>query len=144
MVTVAPKRRCTPAEVNEHIDRMIEEYRENGELPTDFRLMEIAKVSSRTLDRWYSGDQDKESDVDESGAKLYKEAMNRLVQFRSQLCVEKIAENPKASGWIFLSKQKRWGGFQDVQKVESAGTQKLEISIKGADGKPLKYGRNKS
>lgn len=141
---MARKRICTVEQVNEFIDQMVAEYRECGEIPTDFRLMELAKVSSRTLDRWYSGEQDKESDEDESGAKLYKEAMNRLVQFRSQLCVEKIAENPKASGWIFLSKQKRWGGFQDVQKVESAGTQKLEISIKGADGKPLKYGRNKS
>lgn len=142
---MARKPLCTVERVNAYIDLMIMDCKEQDIVPTDFRLMELAGVSSRTLDRWYSGDQDKEADEDEAGHKSYKDAMNRLIQFRSQLCVDKMAASPKtAANWIFLSKQKRWGGFQDVQKMESNGTQKLEISIKGADGNPLKHGRDKA
>lgn len=129
----------TAEEVREAVEKMIEEYYENGTIPTDFRLLEITKASPRTLDRWYSGEKDR--DTDEAAKDTFKAAMDRLVQFRSQICVEEIAANPKASGWIFLSKQARWGGFQDgVQRFENKGSQDIKITIAGADGKPLKHG----
>lgn len=130
-------------QVREAIDRMIGEYYQNGTLPTDFRLLELTGVSRRTMDGWYNGARDPdEEDTEESiNGDTFKSAMHRLVQFRSQICVEEIAANPKATGWIYLSKQARWGGFMDsVQRTETKGTADIKISLMGSDGKPVKNG----
>ena len=130
-----------PEEVNKAVDDMIEAYEERGEMPTDYILRKRLGGSDRTLHRWYDGFYDKEDG--ESGTKTYQEAMLRLVEFRRHICVEGIANGGnKVTGWIFLSKQKLWGGFQDsVQRVENNGKQNITISIAGSDGKPLRHGK---
>ena len=135
----APKR--TAEEVAAAVEELINEYRENGDMPTDYRLAEKTGVSTRTVDRWYTGEKDSEEDTADESAMTYKESMQRLINFRRQLCIENIAggASNKVTGWIFLSKQPRWGGFQDsVQRTETSGKQDIKITIAGADGKPLK------
>lgn len=136
--------KCTAAQVAAAVEELINEYLEEGQMPTDYRLMEKTKVSSRTVDRWYSGEKDSDEDTADESKLTYKEAMQRLINFRRQLCVENIAggASNKVTGWIFLSKQTRWGGFQDsVQRTETKGSQDIKITIAGADGKPLKNGK---
>lgn len=125
-----------PDRVADVVEEMIDEYMESGILPTDFRLQEKVKVSQRTIDRWYSGELDREDDE-----VSYKDSLQRLISFRSQLCIENLANGAsnKATNWIFLAKQPRWGGFQDsVQRTETKGSQDIKITIAGADGKPLR------
>lgn len=132
----------TPEQVAQAVDELMKDYIENGTMPTDYRLMEKLGVSVLTMQRWYDGFYDEEDD--EPNGLTYKAAMNRLVEFRRGICVEQIASGAsnKVTGWIFLSKQKLWGGFQDsVQRTETKGTQAITISIAGADGKPLKNGK---
>ena len=139
--------KCTPEQVAAAVDELINDYLDNGVMPTDYRLMEKLGVRSRTIRYWYDGFHDKDEDIDEEDeptSLTYQEAMNRLIDFRRQLCVENIANGAsnKVTGWIFLSKQKLWGGFQDsVQRTETKGSQSITISIAGADGKPLKNGK---
>ena len=130
--------KCTPEKLAEVVEVLINDYNENGVMPTDYRLNELTGVSRKTQERWYDGVYDEE---EERG---YQEHMSRLVEFRSQICVENGAGGAanKSTFWIYLSKQKLWGGFTDsVQRVESSGKQDIKITIAGADGKPLKYGK---
>ncbi len=97
-----------------------------------------ARGGGKTQERWYDGV------YDEGEERGYQESMSRLVEFRAQICVENIAAGAsnKVTGWIFLSKQKLWGGFQDsIQRTETSGKQDIKITIAGADGKPLKHGK---
>ena len=133
----------TPEQVAAVVDELINDYIENGVMPTDYRLKEKLGVSDRTLGRWYDGVYDGDEDEEPTGP-TYQEAVNRLIDFRRQICIENIANGAsnKVTGWIFLSKQKLWGGFQDsVQRTETKGSQSITISIAGADGKPLKNGK---
>lgn len=135
--------RNTPEKVAKAVDELITDYEENGVLPTDYRLQKKLGVAIRTTQRWYDGFYDKDEDEEETGL-TYKEAMSRLVEYRRQICVDQIAggASNKVTGWIFLSKQKLWGGFQDsVQRTETTGKQSITISIAGSDGKPLKNGK---
>lgn len=132
----------TPEQVAAAVDELMNDYVQNGTMPTDYRLMEKLGVQVRTMQRWYDGFYDEEDE--EPTGMTYQEAMNRLVEFRRGICVEQIASGAsnKVTGWIFLSKQKLWGGFQDsVQRTETKGSQSITISIAGADGKPLKHGK---
>lgn len=135
--------------VNKAIDELIADYIHNDVLPTDYRLMDKLSISSRTLDRFYEGYFDRKDgfnenddvnlDVDDKSTKeTYVGAVKRLIEFRRQICVDNLAKSKQGqTGWIFLSKQPRWGGFQDVQRTESKGEQKLEIIIKDHNGKPV-------
>ncbi len=130
--------KCTPEQLENAVDKLINDYIDNGIVPTDFRLTEMTGVSKRTQERWYDGL------YDEDEERGYQEHMSRLVSFRSQICVENLANGAsnKMTGWIFLSKQKLWGGFLDsVQRTETKGSQAITISIAGADGKPLNHGK---
>lgn len=132
------KPKCPPEKLAKAVDELINDYLENGIVPTDFRLSEKTGVQKKTQERWLDGFYDQE---EERG---YQEHMSRLVDFRSQICVENIASGAsnKVTGWIFLSKQKLWGGFQDsVQRTETSGKQDIKITINGADGKPLRKGK---
>lgn len=134
--------KCTPEQLAKAVDELINDYLEKDIVPTDFRLTEKTGVSKKTQERWLDGMYEKD-DVESDGPS-YQELMSRLVEFRSQICVENIASGAsnKVTGWIFLSKQKLWGGFQDsVQRVENKGSQDIKITIAGADGKPLKNGK---
>jgi hypothetical protein len=134
--------KCTPEQVAQAVDKLINDYMDNGTMPTDYRLMKKLGVQVKTMQRWYDGFYDEEDE--EPTGLTYQEAMNRLVEFRRGICVEQIASGAsnKVTGWIFLSKQKLWGGFQDsVQRTETKGSQSITISIAGADGKPLKNGK---
>ena len=126
--------KCTAEMLGEAVDALINDYMNEGIVPTDYRLTEKTGVCKKTQERWFDGFYDE-------GEEGYREHMSRLVEFRSQICVENIAggASNKVSGWIFLSKQKLWGGFTDsVQRTETKGTQDIKITIAGPDGKPLK------
>ena len=69
--------------------------------------------------------------------RTYHGELKRLIQYRSAACVAHIARGGQVTGWIFLSKQKRWGGFSDVQKQETSGKQEITVTVKGADGREL-------
>jgi len=132
------KPRCSPEKLAQAVDELINDYLENGVVPTDYRLAEKTGVQKKTHERWFDGLYDQEED------RGYQAHMSRLVEFRSQICVENIASGAsnKVTGWIFLSKQKLWGGFQDsVQRTETSGKQDIKITINGADGKPLRKGK---
>ena len=69
--------------------------------------------------------------------RTYSAELKRLIQYRSNACVAHIAKGGQVTGWIFLSKQKRWGGFSDTQSMESQNTSEITVKIKGANGKEL-------
>ena len=149
-------RRNTPEQVRKAVDQMIRTYRETGDVDslTDFALLDIlGNISPRTLERYYDGSADKalqdadsyDADTDSVGDNSIKEgygdALKRLVEFRRATCVSHIASGGASTtitGWIFLSKQPHWGGFQDIQRVEKTGNQSFSIQLLGADGKPLR------
>ena len=130
--------KCTPERLAAAVDELIRDYEENGIVPTDYRLSEKVGVSIKTQERWYDGFYDKDDECPDG--KSYQESMTRLVEFRNQICVENLINGAsnKSSPYIFLSKKKLWGGFQDVQRVENKGTQDIKITINGSDGKPLR------
>lgn len=148
-------RRNTPEQVNNAVNDMIQEYRdtENVDCLTDFALLsKLGNISSRTLERYYDGTADKALLVDNTENNTgnnnntgeeyikatYGDALKRLIEFRRAVCVRHIAAGGQVTGWIFLSKQPHWGGFQDVQRVEKTGSQEFRVCISGPDGKPLK------
>ena len=130
--------KCTPEQLKEAVDKLIYDYETRAIVPTDYRLTQMTGVSKKTQERWYDGFYE---DGENSG---YQDHMSRLVEFRSQICVENIAAGTanKVTGWIFLSKQKLWGGFQDsIQRTETNGKQDIKITVSGADGKPVRRGK---
>lgn len=124
---------------------------------TDYALAQRLKLSIDQLDSYYEGEPDRaiarvearerakrgeESTEDsfEDGSPIkrtYHGELKRLVQFRSAACVAHIARGGQVTGWIFLSKQKRWGGFSDIQRQETSGKQEITVTLKGADGREL-------
>lgn len=127
--------KCSPERVAEIVEELISDYLNEGIVPTDFRLGQKAGVSPRTIDSWYNGERDRGEENDTT----YKSQMQRLINFRSQICQDNLASGKQATNWIFLSKQARWGGFTDsIQKMETSGKQDIKITIAGPDGKPMK------
>lgn len=146
------------------VDQMIREYQETdkAEALTDFHLGEILGLSQSQLDLYYNGTideavarttQDEENEYNDDGRtaikrmsdgtykpikSTYQAELKRLVAFRQQACVSHIAKSGGVlTGWIFLSKQARWGGFSDTQRFESDNKTNITVSIKGANGKDL-------
>lgn len=148
------------------VDQMIREYNETdkAEVLTDFRLGEILGLSQSQLDLYYNGtiddavertapEEDEEETFEDDGQpqtkrttdhkykpikRTYKAELKRLVAFRQQACVSHIAKSGGVlTGWIFLSKQARWGGFSDTQRFESDNKSEITVRIKGANGKDL-------
>ena len=127
---------------------------------TDYALAQRLKLSIDQLDAYYEGEPDRaiarvearerakrgeteesaEDSFEDDGSTIkrtYHGELKRLVQYRSAACVAHIARGGQVTGWIFLSKQKRWGGFSDVQKQETTGRQEITVTLKGADGREL-------
>ena len=141
-------RRNTPEDVSKAVDALIADYKDTGTLPTDFRLMEALDISSRTLDRYYEGSFDKDI-IDDSkdskdnkdnttGIKYgYGDVLKRLIQFRLQICTDGLATTKTPTGLIFLSKQPRWGGYQDRLPVDTSSGLEVNIKLVGEDGKPI-------
>lgn len=129
--------KCTPERLKEAVDQLIYDFETRAVVPTDYRLTQLTGVSKKTQERWYDGFYE---DGENSG---YQEHMQLLVSFRSQICVQNIASaSSNKAGWIFLSKQKLWGGFQDsIQRTETSGKQDIKITVSGADGKPVRRGK---
>lgn len=145
---MARPRKVSPETVADTVDGMITEFIAEGNVAvlTDYALMDRLKVSPRTIDRYYDGEADTALQNDNNISAIDKErykkdsygaAVKRLVEFRRAVCVERIAAGGQVTGWIFLSKQPHWGGFQDVQRTETSGKQRIEVCISGPDGKPL-------
>lgn len=127
---------------------------------TDYALAQRLKLSIDQLDAYYEGEPDraiarveareiaKRGETEESTEdpfsddgspikRTYHGELKRLVQYRSAACVAHIARGGQVTGWIFLSKQKRWGGFSDIQRQETSGKQEITVTLKGADGREL-------
>ena len=149
-------RRNTPEQVEKAVDKAIMEYQETGDIGklTDYNILQIlGNITVDTLERYYNGkadealfddpefiqqDNEREEEYKKRG---YSVALKRLVEYRRNECVRHIASggaSTSITGWIFLSKQPHWGGFQDVQRYESKGQQSINIQISGPDGKALK------
>ena len=134
------------------IDACIAAYEESGN-PRDLSdsvLLSRLKISPQQLDRYYSGEIDaaiarttdmidnEDNDGDEKTTKrTYEGELKRLKLYRSAECIQHITQDRSPTGWIFLSKQPRWGGFADVQKAETTGKQEITVTVKGADGREL-------
>ena len=135
------------------IDACIAAYEESGN-PRDLSdsvLLSRLKISPQQLDRYYSGeidaaiartteqsDNDVENDGNENTTKrTYEGELKRLKLYRSAECIQHITQDRSPTGWIFLSKQPRWGGFADVQKAETTGKQEITVTVRGADGREL-------
>ena len=134
------------------IDACIAAYEESGN-PRDLSdsvLLYRLKISPQQLDRYYSGEIDAaiarttdtidndDNDGDEKTTKrTYEGELKRLKLYRSAECIQHITQDRSPTGWIFLSKQPRWGGFADVQKAETTGKQEITVTVKGADGREL-------
>ncbi len=137
------------------IDACIAAYEESGN-PRDLSdsvLLSRLKISPQQLDRYYNGDIDAAiartteqapSDADDSAKddgspikRTYAGELKRLKLYRSAECIQHITTERQPTGWIFLSKQPRWGGFSDVQKQETSGKQEITVTLKGADGRDL-------
>ena len=149
-------RRNTPEPVDKAIDQMIAAYEETGEIQRldDTELMRILNISPGTLERYYQGRADKALDDAEqesidnnnyadtereySTKERYAEALKKLIAYRRRICLQHLTSDRFNTGWIFLSKQPHWGGFQDVQRVEKQASGSFTVCIAGADGKPLK------
>ena len=135
------------------IDACIAAYEESGN-PRDLSdsvLLSRLKISTQQLDRYYSGeidaaiartteqsDNDDNDDGNENTTKrTYEGELKRLKLYRSAECIQHITQDRSPTGWIFLSKQKRWGGFADIQKAETTGRQEITVTVRGADGREL-------
>lgn len=135
------------------IDACIAAYEESGN-PRDLSdsvLLYRLKISPQQLDRYYSGEidaaiarttdhsyNDDNDDGEENTTKrTYEGELKRLKLYRSAECIQHITQDRSPTGWIFLSKQPRWGGFADVQKAETTGKQEITVTVKGADGREL-------
>lgn len=146
------------------IDACIAAYEKSDDAHdlTDYALAQRLKLSIDQLDAYYEGEPDraiarvarveareraKRGESEESAEdsfedgstikRTYHGELKRLVQFRSAACVAHIARGGQVTGWIFLSKQKRWGGFSDIQRQETTGKQEITVTLKGADGREL-------
>lgn len=157
MAKTGRPRKADPQDVMAAVDKMIDDYRQSESVEDidDFRLMQLLGVSATTVDRYYDGEADErltahrnkiannnnnitDTEDDISINITYGEAVKKLIAFRRSACAAHIASRGgNVTGWIFLSKQPRWGGFQDVQKTESRGTQSINVTIRGADGKQI-------
>ncbi len=145
---MARPRKVTPDRVAQVVDEIIDDYTSNGDIfaLTDFNVMKRLNISRRTLDRYYDGEADKAL-LDDNNISAddrekyinsgYGDAIKRLVEFRSAVCLREMTTGRNIPAWIFASKQGRWGGWQDVQRVESKGSQTVNVCISGPDGKPL-------
>ena len=135
------------------IDACIAAYEESGN-PRDLSdsvLLYRLKISPQQLDRYYSGEIDaavarttehNDNDGNDDGGdtstkRTYEGELKRLKLYRSAECIQHITQDRSPTGWIFLSKQPRWGGFADVQKAETTGKQEITVTVKGADGREL-------
>jgi len=148
------------------VDACIAAYEETDDAHdlTDYALSQRLKLSIDQLDAYYEGEPDRaiarvearerakrgeipggngandSEDSSDDGSPIkrtYHGELKRLIQYRSAACVAHIARGGQVTGWIFLSKQKRWGGFSDVQKQETSGKQEITVTLKGADGRDL-------
>lgn len=144
------------------IDACIAAYEQTDDAHdlTDYALAQRLKLSIDQLDAYYEGKPDEaiarvearerakrgetkesaEDSFEDDGSTIkrtYHGELKRLVQYRSAACVAHIARGGQVTGWIFLSKQKRWGGFSDIQRQETSGRQEITVTLKGADGREL-------
>lgn len=144
------------------IDACIAAYEQTDDAHdlTDYALAQRLKLSIDQLDAYYEGEpdraiarveererakrgetaEDNADDAFDDGSPIkrtYHGELKRLIQFRSAACVAHIARGGQVTGWIFLSKQKRWGGFSDIQRQETSGRQEITVTLKGADGRDL-------
>ena len=70
----------------------------------------------------------------------YSEALKKLIVYRRQACIRGMfsgGPSTTVTACIFLSKQPHWGGFQDVIRQETKGTQEFKITLSGPDGKAI-------
>ena len=154
MATTGKPRRNSIEAFAAAIDACIAAYEESGN-PRDLSdsvLLSRLKISPQQLDRYYSGeidaaiartteqnndDNDENENNENTTKRTYEGELKRLKLYRSAECIQHITQDRSPTGWIFLSKQPRRGGFADVQKAETTGKQEITVTVKGADGREL-------
>lgn len=141
--------RNTPERVAAAVSQMIQDYEETRDIKClhDYYLLQIlGNISPKTLERYYDGTADKainnnnniqEGDPEVCKKQGYGDALKRLITYRAAICTQHITEDRQPTGWIFLSKQPHWGGYQDVQRVQTSGKQEITVTLTGPDGKAL-------
>ena len=141
-------RRNYPDTVARVIEDIIQEYKSSQDVffLSDFNVMDKLEISRRTLDKYYDGEADKAlqedpDTTDDIKAKYknfgYCDAIKKLVEFRSAVCQQQMTQGKAIPAWIFLSKQGRYGGFQDVQRGEQTVKADFRVTLTGPDGKTI-------
>ena len=148
-------RRNTPQRVAEAVEQMIGEYESSGDIKAlhDIHLLEIlGNISVDTLERYYNGKADiplldnnqdnisrDNNTLGENSTKAtYSAALKKLISYRQMVCLQHLTSDRFNTGWIFLSKQPHWGGFQDVQRTETRGEQRVTVTLAGPDGATIR------
>lgn len=137
-----------PDDVSKAIDGIIREFQDTGDIfvLSDFHVADVLNIGRRTLDKYYDGEADKalqdDPDTPDNIKAKYKnsgycDAIKRLVDFRSAICQQQMCQGKNIPAWIFLSKQGRYGGFQDVQRGEQSVKADFRITLTGPDGKTV-------
>lgn len=114
--------------------------------PTDYELWQFLQVKpsewealSRGQDRdgkpWPNKAKDEEDRkrAEEMDKRQAEDAVKKLVAFREDRLVKKLEESKNVNGnTIFLLKQAKNGGYQDVQSQDMSAT--VEVRIAGVGG----------
>lgn len=114
--------------------------------PTDYELWQFLGVTASEWDNLSRGlDRDGKAwpnkAIDEDGRKRAEEmdkrqagdAVKKLVAYREDRLVKRLEESKNVNGnTIFLLKQAKNGGYQDIQKDEVGGT--VTVKIDGVGG----------
>lgn len=114
--------------------------------PTDYALWGFLGVTasewdnlSRGLDRdgkaWpnKSNSEEERKKAEEMDRRQAGDAVKKLVAFREDRLVKRLEEAKQVNGnTIFLLKQAKNGGYQDVQQVEAGGS--VTVKIDGVGG----------
>lgn len=129
-----PKKIENPAELDKHIDNFIEMCEEKGIIPSDWELMKFLNISVTTLET-YENEGHNEEDRERGTYKGYSIPLKKLVKYRESRLLKQL-ETTKGNNTaaIFQLKQKKNGGYVDVQQEVHSGSATLTLKIEGVGG----------
>ena len=118
----------TPGKVRNRLKRYIEECTNRDYLPLDRDLVEVFNIPVGVLRKWYNG---------EAPYGEYADVMKELSCYQEEYLVRHGLEDPKMqSFYIFMLKQKKYGGYTDKQEHGDAAV-KVDVTINGAGSNPF-------
>lgn len=118
----------------------------SGQSPTDYELWQFLQVKPSEWDALCRGqdrdgkpwpnkakDEEDRKRAEEMDKRQAEDAVKKLVAFREDRLVKKLEESRNVNGnTIFLLKQQKNGGYQDVQSQDMSAT--VEVRIAGVGG----------